>query len=83
MVLSFFNQLLPSEDYRALLIPYFALWVVYAIRLSGFRCPRCGKPFSRTWWFSTGGLNLYCLHGGLKEFNDRCEESGGDCTGLI
>jgi hypothetical protein len=40
--------------------------------LNHFRCPRCGRLFAITWWYSLSIFAHKCVHCGLKKF------SGGD-----
>jgi hypothetical protein len=61
----------PDEFFGALVVLYFLFWLVSAIRLEFFRCPRCGRPFSLTWWINLSFLARHCIHCGLKKF---CEE---------
>ena len=43
-----------------------AAWFV----LNFFRCPRCGKLFAITWWYSPSIFARKCVHCGLKKFGD-------------
>jgi hypothetical protein len=47
------------------------LWILgtfyVSLRLSFFRCPRCGKPFFSTWIYHNS-LSRKCLHCGLPKY---------------
>jgi len=69
-ILHSFSGIANSEPIIGVLMAiYFLVWVAWGIRVSLFRCPRCGKCLNTTWWFSLGGLNRSCLHCGLKKFS--------------
>jgi hypothetical protein len=38
--------------------------------LNYFRCPRCGKLFAITWWYSLSIFALKCVNCGLRKFSD-------------
>ena len=38
--------------------------------LNFFRCPRCGKLFSISWWFNLSAFAQQCVHCGLKKFGE-------------
>ena len=42
---------------------------VVAHRASHFACPRCRKPFYRTWWHN--GFARKCVHCGLPKWSER------------
>jgi len=37
-------------------------------RRSFWPCPRCGKPFHRTWWYGDNWFTRRCLHCGLPKW---------------
>src|ERR1017187_589313 len=43
---------------------WIATLVIVGSRLSAWRCPRCGKWFSATWWHNKGFLARKCVHCG-------------------
>jgi hypothetical protein len=47
---------------------WMVLFAIAGTRLSGWRCPRCGKPFSRKSWYDKGLLARKCVHCGLAKF---------------
>lgn len=51
-----------------------AIWMILflfnGIRLSTWRCPRCGKWFSATWWYNLGFLARRCVHCGLPKYGN-------------
>jgi hypothetical protein len=60
-----------SEWLVAILITgMFLFWIVSAIRLQLFRCPRCGERFSGTWWYNLSFLARKCVHCKLPKFSD-------------
>jgi hypothetical protein len=44
-------------------------FAITSVRLSLFRCPRCGRCFSCTWWFGNP-LTQHCLHCGLPKWSE-------------
>jgi len=48
----------------AWMIGVLATW----IRLSQWRCPRCGKWFTAKWWYNKGFLARKCVHCGLPKY---------------
>jgi hypothetical protein len=38
--------------------------------LNYFRCPRCGRLFAITWWYSVSIFARKCVHCGLRKFSD-------------
>jgi len=44
-------------------------FLIVAIRLSLFRCPRCRHPFFRVWWFNNP-LARKCMHCRLPKWSD-------------
>jgi len=48
------------------------VWVlVLWIRLSQWRCPRCGKWFTAKWWYNKGFFARKCVHCGLPKYATR------------
>ena len=47
---------------------WMALFVYTGIRVNVWRCPRCGKWFSATWWYNLGFLARRCVHCGLPKY---------------
>jgi hypothetical protein len=47
---------------------WMVMFLVMGTRLSAWRCPRCGKWFSGTWWYNKGFLARKCVHCGLPKF---------------
>jgi hypothetical protein len=52
----------------ALAIVWMAGWVVVGVRLNTWRCPRCGKWFAATWWYSKSFFARKCVHCGLPKY---------------
>ena len=50
-------------------IPWMIAFFVAGMRLAGFRCPRCSKPFLRTWWYQNG-FTRRCVHCSLPRWED-------------
>jgi predicted RNA-binding Zn-ribbon protein involved in translation (DUF1610 family) len=46
------------------------LFVVLFLRQAYFRCPRCGKLFSRVSWWTTLQAGRSCAHCGLRLYHD-------------
>lgn len=48
------------------------IWMIVTLALgygvSNFRCPRCGQPFFRTWWYHNGFARK-CVHCGLPKWS--------------
>ena len=42
-------------------------FVIAAYRMNQFRCPRCGLPFFRTWWYSNS-FAKHCVHCRLEKW---------------
>lgn len=47
---------------------WMAMFVIVGIRLSAWRCPRCGKRFSGPWLHDKGFLARKCIHCGLPNY---------------
>jgi len=45
-----------------------AAFLVTGVRLSAWRCPRCGKWFAAKWWYNKGFLARKCVHCGLPKY---------------
>ena len=54
----------------AFAIAWIASFLVAGLRVSMWRCPRCGKWFSATWWYNLGFLAKRCVHCGLRKYED-------------
>ncbi|MGP8253548.1 MAG: hypothetical protein ACLQHF_16075 [Terracidiphilus sp.] len=67
---------LPEELFSALFALYFLFWLVSALRVEFFRCPRCGRFFSMTWWINLSFLARHCIHCGLKKFSEDDDSPG-------
>lgn len=39
-----------------------------SIRFNLFACPRCGKTFAGTWWYTLSYMARRCRHCGLRKF---------------
>src|ERR1017187_8399617 len=48
---------------------YMLAFVIASLRLSFFRCPRCGHPFFTTWWRGNP-LAQKCLHCRLPKWSE-------------
>jgi hypothetical protein len=50
------------------------LWMILflfnGMRLNTWRCPRCEKWFSGTWWYNLGFLARRCVHCGLPKYGN-------------
>src|SRR6266404_4078074 len=46
-----------------------ALWIFSGLRISAWRCPRCGKSFIGRWWYGNTPLfnRSRCAHCGLPK----------------
>ena len=44
------------------------LFMIMAIRIQLFRCPRCGETFAGTWWYNWSFFASKCQHCGLRKF---------------
>jgi len=42
-------------------LTWMGAFAIAGIALSSFRCPRCGKPYFRKWWFNNP-LARKCVH---------------------
>lgn len=49
---------------------WMALFMFTGIRVQMWRCPRCGKWFSATWWYNLGPLARRCVHCGLRKYEN-------------
>jgi len=47
---------------------WMGLFLYIGSRFTLWRCPRCGKCFSGSWWYNTGFLAQRCAHCGLGKF---------------
>jgi hypothetical protein len=47
---------------------WMGLFAYVGSRVTLWRCPRCGKCFSGSWWYNTGVLARQCVHCGLRKF---------------
>ena len=45
-----------------------ACWLVLGARINRWRCPRCGKWFSATWWYHLFLFARKCVHCGLPKY---------------
>ncbi len=57
-------------------VTWMVVILVVGTRISGWRCPRCGKWFSATWWYNAGAFALACVHCGLPKFASNRDGSG-------
>ena len=46
------------------------LFVFTGSRVQMWECPRCGKPFSATWWYNLSFLARRCVHCGLRKYEN-------------
>ena len=65
LVLWFFGTFVPGFVFAGL---WMLMFLVVHIRLSGWPCPRCGKPFSKKWWYDKGFFARKCVHCGLAKY---------------
>jgi len=65
LFLRFFHTYSPGF---VLAVAWMAGWVVTGVRLNTWRCPRCGKWFAATWWYSKGFFARKCVHCGLAKY---------------
>lgn len=49
---------------------WIGLFVVTGMRVQMWRCPRCGKWFSATWWYNLSFLARRCVHCGLRKYEN-------------
>src|SRR6202043_556911 len=49
---------------------WFLLIATAGSEVSYWRCPRCGKPFSITWWYRLGVYARRCVHCGLPKYSN-------------
>jgi hypothetical protein len=62
---------------------WLTLFVVAGTRLGSFPCPRCGRPFFKTWWYNNG-LATRCLHCGLPKWSEPpFDEAGSAEPGTV
>jgi hypothetical protein len=47
---------------------YMGLFIFTGSRMQLWRCPRCGKWFSATWWYNLSFLARRCVHCGLRKY---------------
>ncbi len=47
---------------------YMVRLLVVSVYFSNWACPRCKKPFVRTWWYNAGFLANACVHCGLRKY---------------
>lgn len=62
-----FGTFLPSFVFAGV---WMLVMVTNGVRLSFWRCPRCGKWFSAYWWYNRGFLARRCVHCGLPKYAD-------------
>jgi hypothetical protein len=55
---------MPQSAVGILIVAWFLMYPVAAIRFSLWRCPRCGNPFYQKWWYHND-LARKCVHCGL------------------
>jgi hypothetical protein len=55
---------------------WMVMFAVTGVRLSTWKCPRCGKWFAATWWYNKGFFARKCVHCGLPKFADSDTGSG-------
>jgi hypothetical protein len=49
---------------------WMVLFLFTGFRAQMWRCPRCGKWFSATWWYNLGFLARRCVHCGLRKYEN-------------
>jgi hypothetical protein len=54
--------------FQAVAIGWLALSAVTSYRMGSFPCPRCHKPFFRTWWYHNSFARR-CVHCGLPKWS--------------
>jgi len=66
---------IPEFCFSTLILIWFVTSAIAGIRLSFFKCPRCGRQFFATWWYHNGFARR-CVHCGLRKWakNDSPEE---------
>lgn len=70
VLVSLLDLFLDSDALFAVVaVPWMVAFFVVGMRLARFRCPRCGKPFMRTWWYHNG-FTRHCVHCGLPRWED-------------
>lgn len=47
---------------------WMVFFVITGMRVNLWRCPRCNKWFSATWWYNLGFLARRCVHCGLPKY---------------
>jgi hypothetical protein len=62
-----FQTFIPAFVAAVLWMGLFA-WV--GCRVTLWRCPRCEKIFSGSWWYNTGFLARQCVHCGLQKYGN-------------
>ena len=65
LALRIFGTFVPGFVFAGL---WMLKFLVVGIRLSRWRCPRRGKPFSQKWWYDKGFFARKCVHCGLPKY---------------
>ena len=56
-----------SLGYAAAMV-WIVAFVILGTRLNTWPCPRCGKWFCATWWYSKSFFARKCVHCGLPKY---------------
>jgi hypothetical protein len=58
---------LPKGVAEGLIVVWFIAFPIAGIRYQLWKCPRCGKGFAYTWWYSKSFFARKCAHCGLSK----------------
>jgi hypothetical protein len=67
---------IPASSYlaqyakSAVILAWWVGLMVVLRKLTRFRCPRCGKGFSKRWWYPLGRFAGKCVHCSLPKYSN-------------
>jgi len=60
-----FQSITPALVFAAV---WFVVFLIVGNRLARWRCPRCGKIFSGSWYYNQGFAARKCVHCNLPKY---------------